>query len=170
MKKVWFPRELIPAASVLAQLTAAAVMFAILVPACLIAVPETGRTIALAVPIFAALVCLTLGFAWLLSIVNVFFRDVEHLLAVMFLPWFFLTPVLYGLEQLPAAESHAWLIDLMRYGNPVTPYVEGFRATLLQDTVPGPALLLYIFVVGPALALLGLWVVQRYEDRIAVEL
>ena len=58
----------------------------------------------------------------------------------------------------------------MRYGNPVTPYVEGFRATLLQDTVPGPGLLLYIFVVGPALALLGLWVVQRYEDRIAVEL
>ena len=170
VKKVWFPRELIPAASVLAQLTAAAVMFAILVPACLIAVPETARTIALAVPIFAALVCLTLGFAWLLSIVNVFFRDVEHLLAVMFLPWFFLTPVLYSLEQLPAAESHAWLIDLMRYGNPVTPYVEGFRATLLQDTVPGPGLLLYIFVVGPALALLGLWVVQRYEDRIAVEL
>jgi ABC-2 type transport system permease protein len=170
VKKVWFPRELIPAASVLAQLTAAAVMFAILVPACLIAVPETGRTIVLAVPIFAALVCLTLGFAWLLSIVNVFFRDVEHLLAVMFLPWFFLTPVLYGLEQLPAAESHRWLIDLMRYGNPVTPYVEGFRATLLQDTVPGAALLLYIFIVGPALALLGMWVVQRYEDRIAVEL
>src|ERR1051326_855564 len=36
VKKVWFPRELIPAASVLAQLTAAAVMFAILVPASLI--------------------------------------------------------------------------------------------------------------------------------------
>jgi ABC-2 type transport system permease protein len=170
VKKVWFPRELIPAASVLAQLTAAAVMFAILVPASLIVVPETGRTIVLAVPIFAALVCLTLGFAWLLSIVNVFFRDIEHLLAVLFLPWFFLTPVLYSLEQLPAAADHQWLIYLMRYGNPVTPYVEGFRATLLQDTIPGATLLVYIFMVGPALALLGLWVVQRYEDRLAVEL
>ena len=170
VKKVWFPRELIPASSVLAQLTSAFVMFVILVPASLIAVPGTGRTILLALPIFAALVCLTLGFAWLLSIVNVFFRDVEHLLAVLFLPWFFLTPVLYGLEQLPAAASHRWLIELMRYGNPVTPYVEGFRATLLQDTVPGAGLLLYIFVVGPALALIGLWVVQRYEDRLAVEL
>jgi ABC-type polysaccharide/polyol phosphate export permease len=145
-------------------------MFAILVPASLIVEPETGRTIALAVPIFAGLVCLTLGFAWLLSIVNVFFRDIEHLLAVLFLPWFFLTPVLYSLEQLPAAADHQWLIDLMRYGNPVTPYVEGFRATLLQDTVPGAGLLVYIFVVGPALAMLGLWVVQRYEDRLAVEL
>jgi hypothetical protein len=36
--------------------------------------------------------------------------------------------------------------------------------------VPGAGLLVYIFVVGPSLALLGLWVVQRYEDRLAVEL
>ncbi len=170
VKKVWFPRELIPAAAVLAQTTSAAVMLAILVPADLIVVPGTAKTMALALPIFAALICLALGFAWLLAILNVFFRDVEHLLAVLFLPWFFLTPVLYGLEQLPAAASHRWLIHVLRYGNPVTPYVEGFRATLLQATVPGAALLVYIFVVGPALALLGLWVVQRFEDRLAVEL
>jgi lipopolysaccharide transport system permease protein len=170
IKKVWFPRELIPAAAVLAQTTSAVVMLAILIPADLIVVPETARTMALALPIVAALICLALGFAWTLSIVNVFFRDVEHLLAVLFLPWFFLTPVLYGLSQLPAAARHAWLIHLLRYGNPVTPYVEGVRATLLQATVPGASLLVYIFVVGPALALIGLWVVQRFEDRLAVEL
>jgi ABC-type polysaccharide/polyol phosphate export permease len=124
----------------------------------------------LAFPILAALICLALGLAWMLSVLNVFFRDVEHLLAVLFLPWFFLTPVLYSLQQLPAAANHRWLIHLLRYGNPVTPYVEGFRATLLQATVPGTSLLIYIFVVGPALALLGLWVVQRFEDRLAVEL
>jgi lipopolysaccharide transport system permease protein len=170
VKKVWFPRELIPTASVLAQITSALVMFAILIPADLIVAPETAKTMPLALPIFLALVCLALGFAWLLSIANVFFRDVEHLLAVMFLPWFFLTPVLYSLEQLPAAAAHTWLIDVMRYANPVTPYVEGFRATLLQATVPGTTLLVYIFLVGPAVALIGLWVVQRFEDRIAVEL
>jgi ABC-2 type transport system permease protein len=170
VKKVWFPRELIPTAAVLAQTTSAVVMVAILVPADLIADPETAKTMPLALPIFLALICLALGLAWLLSVVNVFFRDVEHLLAVLFLPWFFLTPVLYGLEQLPAAASHRWLIDVLRYANPVTPYVEGFRATLLQATVPGASLLVYIFVVGPALALIGLWVVQRYEDRLAVEL
>jgi lipopolysaccharide transport system permease protein len=170
VKKVWFPRELIPAASVLAQLSAAVVMFAILVPADLIVVPETAKTIALAFPIFGAFICLALGFAWLLSIANVFFRDVEHLLAVIFLPWFFLTPVLYALEQFSAASSHRWLILLMRYGNPVTPYVESVRAVVLQHTVPGAPLLVYVFLVGPAFALLGLWVMQRYEDRLAIEL
>jgi lipopolysaccharide transport system permease protein len=170
IKKVWFPRELVPTAAVLAQTTSAAVMFAVLIPIDLIVVPETARTMALAVPIFAALIWLALGFAYVLSIANVFFRDVEHLLAVLFLPWFFLTPVLYGLDQLPTATAHPWLIHLLRYGNPVTPYVEGIRAVLLQASVPGASLLLYIFVVGPALALIGLWVVQRYEDRLAVEL
>jgi ABC-2 type transport system permease protein len=170
IKKVWFPRELVVTATVLAQTISIGVMLAILIPADLIAVPETARTMALAIPIIAALICLALGFAWLLSVANVFYRDVEHLLGVLFLPWFFLTPVLYGLEQLPAATKHQWLIDLLRYGNPVTPYVEGLRAVILQATVPGATLLAYIFLVGPALAVLGLWVLQRYDDRFAIEL
>ena len=39
--------------------------------------------------------------------------------------------------------------------------IVGFASTLL---------LLYIFLVGPLVALVGLWVVQRYEDRVAIEL
>ena len=168
--KIWFPRELIPAASVLAQTTSLVVIFAILVPLDIIFVPETARTMPLVLPFVAALICLALGFAWLFSVANVFFRDIEHLLAVIFLPWFFLTPILYGLDQLPAAAQHKWLIDLMRYGNPVTPYVEGIRAVTLQATVPGAALLIYIFTVGPLLGIIGLRVVQRHEDQLAVEL
>jgi lipopolysaccharide transport system permease protein len=170
IKKVWFPRELVPASVVLAQTIAAGVMFAILIPASLIVVPANARTVVLVVPFFAALLCLALGLAWMLSVANVYFRDVEHLLGVLFLPWFFLTPVLYGLEQLPAANEHRWLIHLLRYGNPVTPYVEGIRAVVLQATVPGASLLVYILLVGPLVALLGLWVIQRFEDRVAIEL
>jgi lipopolysaccharide transport system permease protein len=170
IKKVWFPRELVVTAVVLAQTVSLAVILAILVPVDLFVVPRTARTMPLAVPIVAALLCLALGFAWACSVANVFFRDVEHLLAVLFLPWFFLTPVLYSLDLLPAAVQHPWLIHLLRYGNPVTPYVEGLRAVLLEGVVPGPSLLAYIFIVGPVLALVGLGVVQRYEDRLAIEL
>ena len=58
----------------------------------------------------------------------------------------------------------------MRYGNPVTPYVEGLRAALLDGVVPGPSR----WSTWPSSArcslVLGLWVVQRYEDRFAVVL
>ena len=170
IKKVWFPRELVPASAVLAQTVTIFVMLAILIPVDLIVEPGNARTVVLVIPIVACLICLVLGLAWLFSIANVFYRDVEHLLAVVFLPWFFLTPVLYGLEQFSAASGHRWLILLMRYGNPVTPYVESVRAVVLQHVVPGMPLLLYVFLVGPVVALLGLWVMQRYEDRIAIEL
>ena len=170
LKKVWFPREVIPVAVVLSQAVAALVMFAVVIPINLVVIPETRITFLLALPIFAALFFLALGFAFLLATANVFFRDVEHLVGVLFLPWFFLTPVFYGLEQLPGAADYPWLIDVLRYGNPVTPYVEGIRGAIWEGVVPGPALLGYIFVVGPALALLGLLAVQRYQDRFAVEL
>jgi lipopolysaccharide transport system permease protein len=146
------------------------VILAILIPLDLFIVPETAKTMVLAIPILAALICLALGFSWITATANVFFRDVEHLLAVLFLPWFFLTPVLYSLDLLPAAVQHPWLIDLLRYGNPVTPYVEGLRAVVLEGTVPGAPLFAYVFLVGPALALVGLSVVQRFEDRLAIEL
>ena len=170
IKKVWFPRELVPASAVLAQTVTIFVMLAILIPVDLIVEPGNARTVVLVIPIVAGLICLVLGLAWLFSVANVFYRDVEHLLAVAFLPWFFLTPVLYGLDQFSAASGHRWLILLMRYGNPVTPYVESVRAVVLQHVVPGPTLLVYVFLVGPLVALLGLWVMQRYEDRIAIEL
>jgi ABC-2 type transport system permease protein len=170
IKKVWFPRELVVTAAVLAQTVSIGVILIVLVPLDLIIVPKTARTMALAVPMLAALLCLTLGFAWVTSTANVFFRDVEHLLAILFLPWFFLTPVLYSLTLLPAAVQHPWLIHLLRYGNPVTPYVEGLRGVLLEGVVPGATLLAYIFVVGPSLAVVGLWLIQRYEDRLAIEL
>ena len=170
IKKVWFPRELVPASVVLAQTVSALVILAILIPLGIYVVPENARTVALAVPFFAALICLALGLAWMLSVADVFYRDVEHLLGVLFLPWFFLTPIIYSLDLLPAAADHPTLIHLLRYGNPVTPYVEGIRAVTLEATVPGAPILVYIFLVGPLAALLGLWVVQRYEDRVAIEL
>jgi lipopolysaccharide transport system permease protein len=170
IKKVWFPRELVVASVVLAQTLSSGVILLVLIPLSIHAVPANVRTVVLAIPIAGGLICLALGFAWLLSIANVFYRDVEHLLGVIFLPWFFLTPVLYGLDQFPAASAHPTIIELMRYGNPVTPYVEGVRAVVLEATVPGLPLLLYIFLVGPLFALVGLWVTQRYEDRIAIEL
>ena len=169
IRSVRFPREVIPTAVVLAQAVASLVMFAVLVPASLILIPAVGASMVLAVPMFVAFLCLALGVGWLVSTATVFFRDVEHLVAVLFLPWFFLTPVLYGLDTLPRAEGHAWLIHLLRYGNPVTPYVEGIRAVLVQGQMPGASLLAYIFVVGPLVAATGLWVIQRFEGRFAVE-
>jgi lipopolysaccharide transport system permease protein len=169
IRSVRFPREVIPTSVVLAQAVASLVMFGVLVPAALILVPAVGISMLLAIPMFLAFLCLALGIGWLVSTATVFFRDVEHLFGVLFLPWFFLTPILYSLDKLPKAADHPVVIHVMRYLNPVTPYVEGIRGVLVQGHVAGPPVLVYIFVVGPLVAVVGLWVIQRYEGRFAVE-
>jgi ABC-2 type transport system permease protein len=169
IRTVRFPREIIPTSVVLSQAVASLVMFAVLVPTTLILIPAVGASMVLAVPMFLAFLCLALGVGWLVSTATVFFRDVEHLVAVLFLPWFFLTPILYSLDTLPRAAGHPLIIHVLRYGNPVTPYIEGIRGVLVQGNVPGLSLLLYIFIVGPLVAAIGLWVIQRYEGRFAVE-
>jgi homopolymeric O-antigen transport system permease protein len=169
IRSVRFPREIIPTSVVLSQALASLVMFAVVVPTALILVPAVGLSMILAVPMFLAFLCLALGVGWLVSTATVFFRDVEHLVAVLFLPWFFLTPILYSLDTLPRAAGHPLIIHLLRYGNPVTPYIEGIRGVLVQGHVPGLSLLVYIFVVGPLVAAIGLGVIQRFEGRFAVE-
>lgn len=170
MKKVWFPRPVIPTAVVLAQITTSLVMFAVIVPANLITLPATARTCLLAIPMLFGLLMLTLGLAWAFATLNVFYRDIEHLLTVLFLPWFFLTPIFYSLESIPAAADTQSVVTILRYANPVTPYVEGIRGVLWNGVVVGPAELIYMAVVGPSVAAFGLWVLRRYEDRLAVEL
>jgi ABC-type polysaccharide/polyol phosphate export permease len=170
IKKVWFPRAVIPTAVVLAQVTTSLVMYAVLVPFNLITLPEVRVTFLAAIPMLAGLLLLTMGLAFMLATLNVFYRDIEHLLTVLFLPWFFLTPVLYSLESIPAAHEAESVVLLLRYLNPVTPYVEGIRGALWGGVIVGPGELLYMAVVGPVMAVLGLWVLRRHEDRLAIEL
>jgi lipopolysaccharide transport system permease protein len=170
IKKIWFPREALVISTVLAQAVAGLVTFVVVAPVGLVFANGTLPIALLAVPFLLVLTALTVGLALLLATANVFFRDVEHFIGVLFLPWFFLTPVFYSLESLPGAASHPILIDLLRYGNPVTPYVEALRGVLVHGVVPGPATLVYVFVAGPALLLIGMKVLQRYEDRFALAL
>lgn len=170
LKKVAFPREVIPLATVLAQLVTPAVMIAVLVPICLYVIDGSWRVMPLALVSLAGCTCLALGFAWTLAALNVLFRDVEHLVGVVMMPLFFLTPVLYRMENLPGAADNHLLVALLRWGNPVSPYVESFRAAFLDAQLPGWTNLAYIVLVGPAAALAGLALFQRLGDRVAVEL
>jgi homopolymeric O-antigen transport system permease protein len=170
IKKVWFPRAVIPTAVVLAQITTALVMYAVLVPVNVLTLPGVPKTFLAAIPMLLGLLLLTMGLAFTFATLNVFYRDIEHLLTVLFLPWFFLTPVLYSLESIPAAVNVPWVVTVLRYLNPVTPYVEGIRGALWGGFIVSVPELIYMAVVGPAAAVLGLWVLSRHEDRLAIEL
>ena len=87
----------------------------------------------------------------------------------LLLPLFFLTPILYSLDQLPGAAAHPWLLDLLQWGNPLTPLIECFRAPLFLGEVPSTGDLVYLVVETVVALARGAWVFRSVDDRIAAE-
>ncbi len=171
IKKVRFPRQLIPFAVVGTHLVTLAVMLAVLIPLHLVLLPETRDTIWLVIPLGLALVAITSGLSLALACLNALYRDVEHLVTALLLPWFFLTPVLYRFEDLPGAiERHGTLVKVIRWGNPMAPVVEAIRDPLYFGRLPRAGDVVYTCVAAVVALALGAWVFRRVDDHLAVSL
>ena len=110
------------------------------------------------------------GLSLIVACANVLYRDIEHLVATILLPWFFLTPVFYTFESIPAVSEHETLVDVLQYANPVTPILTAIRDPLFFGQLPSWGDVVYS-VVAAALSLgLGALVFHRIDDRLAVEL
>jgi lipopolysaccharide transport system permease protein len=170
IRKTRFPRQLVPLSSVATQLVTFGVMMLVLLVLNMALIPEVRSTAWLALPLAVLFVPLAGGLAVAVSAANVLFRDVEHLVSAVLLPWFFLTPVLYSFETLPRVEEHETLVDVLRWANPVTPPIEALRAPLWAGEWPAAGDVAYLVVAALASLAFGAWVFNRADDRIAVEL
>ena len=169
IRKVRFPRQLVPLSIVATQLVGFAVMLAIVVGLSLAFLPEARDTVWLAVPLAALAVCLVAGLSLAVASLNAVYRDVEHLVAALLLPWFFLTPVLYALEGIPGVRDHPRLVDLVHWGNPLTPAIEAVRDPLFFGELPTAGDTIYLAVSAVLALALGALVFTRVDDRVAAE-
>lgn len=157
LTKVYFPRLVVPIASVLASLVDFAIAFVVLLGMMWYFKIMPTSTI-WTLPLFLLLALITaLGVGLWLSAMNVVYRDVGYILPFLTQFWFYLTPVVYPASKVP----EAW--RLIYALNPMVGVVEGFRwALLTTPTAPGPMLL-----VSTAIALLllvsGLFYFRRME-------
>jgi lipopolysaccharide transport system permease protein len=167
IKKVRFPRQLVAFSVVATQLVTFVVMFAVLFVVDLVLLPRTRDEIWLSIPVAALIVALVAGVALAVASLNVVFRDVEHLVGALLLPWFFLTPILYSFDQF---SSHHTVTQVLRYANFVTPPIAALRAPLYEGRLPRGGDVAYLCVAAVVALALGAFVFGRVDDRIAVEL
>jgi lipopolysaccharide transport system permease protein len=169
IRKVRFPRQIVPLSMVATQLVGFAVMVVIVVVLSLVFVPEARDTVWLAIPLALPIVALTCGLSLAIASLNAIYRDVEHIVAALLLPWFFLTPVLYSLESIPGVSDHPRLVDLVHWGNPLTPPLEAFRDPVFFGTLPATGEVLYLLAASVASLAFGAFVFTRADDRVAAE-
>jgi len=130
IRKIYFPRILLPLAAAIAPLVDLAIGFLVLLAVMLIYhVAPTWRLVAL-VPLTAVAGVLGLSVALWLGPINVRFRDVKHTLPFMLQIWMYASPVVYAFGMIP--DRWKWLYAL----NPMVGVIEGFRWAVLGQTRP----------------------------------
>jgi lipopolysaccharide transport system permease protein len=165
IKKTYFPRDLLPAATVASNLVSHSIEMGILYVVLMI----LGNFHALEfIPLVVVLVLLValfaLGLGLMLSVLNVYFRDIEYFMSILFLVWMYLTPIIYPFSYVPAR------YQLYLKLNPMTDAVLSFRAMLYDGAAPGAFEFIGFGVTAIAVFGIGWLVFNKLEGRLAEEL
>src|SRR5919198_1084914 len=85
-----------------------------------------------------------IGIALVVAVLHAYFRDVAPILAAALLPWFFVTPIFFRASNFPGSDAHPWLEPLLRWVNPVAPFIDAIRSVLYDGRGPGWATVGYV--------------------------
>jgi len=167
IKKVFFPRLIIPLSCVLTGLADFCLAFLLLLGMMgwyfatgrMSLVPTAGI---LLVPLFVLLTLVTsLGAGLWLAALNVQFRDVRYTLTFITQLWMFATPIAYPSSLLPEPWRTVYGV------NPMVGVIEGFRWALLGQDFPSPPMLLVSTCTAAVLLVSGAYYFRRVEKHFA---
>jgi ABC-type polysaccharide/polyol phosphate export permease len=159
--QVYFPREILP----LITLGEAVVDFifsssAMIVTNLVFGIAPNVNMIYLPL-LFLVLVTLALGLMFIASAITVLIRDIPNLLSVLLQLLFYLTPVIYPVEQLPQNIRFIFAI------NPIAAIIQGFRDVIVYNQAPDLSTLPYAVMAATVALCLGYSVFKSTEGRMA---
>lgn len=164
IKKLNFPRLSLPVIVVLNAWLNFLIIF-LLFLVFLIAVNRLPDAPLLAIiPLLALQTILAIGIGITVGILNVFFRDVGHLVGIVLQFWFWLTPVVYPLATLPEWARKIVLL------NPMTSMITAYQNIFLNNNWPQWASLWPTAVIGVATCFLGLTLFRNHAGEMIDEL
>ncbi|ADL50379.1 ABC transporter permease [Clostridium cellulovorans] len=128
VKKVYFPREIIPFSMVLTNMINYLITLVIVFLGLFISKIHIGPHLLLLPIVLLLFFIFTYGLVLLLSSLDVIYRDIFHFVEVVFMAWIYLTPVVYTVDQ---AKELKWLF----YFNPMYYPIQSIRDTLMYDRI-----------------------------------
>ncbi|WP_244526740.1 ABC transporter permease [Methylobacterium sp. 275MFSha3.1] len=161
IRKIYFPRLVIPLATVVSPMVDFAIALGVLLAlmAWYGAVPDWH--LVLAVPTLIVTAMLALGVSLWLGPINVRFRDIKHTLPFVIQIWMYASPIVYASSIVPA--SVRWIYAL----NPMVGLIEAFRFAILGGTPPHAFAVAVSVTAAFALLISGLIFFQRMERSFA---
>lgn len=130
IKKIYFPRQIFLQATLLAKIIDFLFASVILVIFFIIYHQLLTINVLWVIPIFLIQEIFTYGLALILATLNLFYRDIQHLLSLILVLWMYITPVIYPVEMVP--EAYRFIFKL----NPMAVIVNAYRECILGGNMP----------------------------------
>jgi ABC-type polysaccharide/polyol phosphate export permease len=172
VKKVYFPRSVLPTSSTLAWLASFGVELIVLGVVLLF----FGNFVLPWVPVVIVLMILQTGFVLglglLLAAANAYFRDVQHFLGIALNIWFYSTPILFDPDQIAAFDNEVLGVKwrtLLGF-NPMTQFVNAYRNVLYDLRWPSLTNWLALIAISGITLAIGAAGFRRLEPQLAEEL
>lgn len=180
VKKVFFRREVLVASSVFALDVTTAIELGVLMVALMLFGQMVLPWLPVVLLLLVILTAFALGLALMLAVANVYFRDTQHFVNILFPIWMYATPIIYPMQLVRDAEVklNGWLaewdlsVPLVKIWelNPMLHFVDAFRAVLYEQTWPAFDDWLWCLGSAAVVLVIGWRVFARFEPRLAEEL
>ncbi len=161
VRKVAFPRAVLPLASVASALVQFLLMYTVLVPTALLTGAGLSAAWLALLPIVVLQTAFTAGLGLLLATAYVFVRDARHLLDVALQVWFWVTPIVYAASMAPAG-LRRWL-----QLNPMLHFITAYQDVVTRHAWPSLTTLAVLTALASVSLALGWSVFARTQKRFA---
>jgi homopolymeric O-antigen transport system permease protein len=158
--KIYFPREIVPLASVLAAFLDFVIASGIFVLMIIYYRVSFTWNLLYVIPLAAIQTAFTAGVCLLLSAFTVLYRDVRHMLPLLIQIWMFVTPILYPVSVVPE-RWRTWYLAL----NPMAVIIDGYRRAAVQGLPP----VLRYLALSAAVSSVLLWLGYKYFKHLERE-
>lgn len=165
IKKIYFPRQVLPLAFVTSQFVNMLLSFLVLVPVLIVGKKGINLLALAYLPIIMLIeYILALGMAMLMSAITVYLRDTEYILGIITMAWQFLSPVIYSIQQVPEKIRPIFIL------NPMTSILTAYRDVLYYKQIPKVTTLLNAVICGIGLLIISLLIFNKLSRHFAEEL
>ena len=164
IKKVYFPREILPISLVSSEGINFLISTLIILGFVIVGGIDLSVNALWYFLIFAIQYTVLIGIGLIVSSVTVYFRDLMHILGILMQLLFYATPIVYSMDSVP--ENIRWLIKL----NPMSYLIDAYRAIFYNKTMPDFHGLSKAFIMGIILCVIGYFIFKKLEKRFAEEL
>lgn len=161
VSKIYFPREILPMAALLARLLDFGIASLLLIAMMIYFGTAVDPITLLYLPAVVAIqMALALGLGFIGAALNVFYRDVKHLVTLVIQLWLYASPIIYPIERVPD-----WLRPYY-FINPMAGIIQSYRDILLQQQIPG-SYLFYSLAIAAIILLAGYRFFKKVEFQFA---